>query len=236
MERVTFLVGDSERLGCMLNPDSLVLRRHAGVKPLESVGGFVAGTGLADVPLLYTNGGYTELSLDLLFDVTIPGSSVTSADVRDLTRPLWNLSENVTDGNAERPLRTCVLLWGKAMNFPGVITSIAERLEYFTPDGFPRRSWLRLVLRRVSDNATPVAEPFAVPPEVLPEVTPGVQESAPLQIAAPEAGGTTIEEAIEGEESLLRIDQFARCYLGSDRLWRSLAAQYGIDNPMEETA
>lgn len=151
MERVAFLIEETnERLRCLLNPETLVLRRTAGVRPRQSATGQVTGTGLADDPLLYTGGGRTELDLDLLFDVTLPGSSVTSADVRDLTAPLWRLAENnqATAGYGRPPLVR--LIWGKSWNIPGIVVAVAERLEFFTPSGVPQRSWLRLRLLRMA--------------------------------------------------------------------------------------
>src|SRR5438132_13528251 len=96
MERVAFLIEETGvRLGCLLNPEGLVTRRIAGVRRRRSLSGHLTGTQLADDPLLYTGGGRMELELDLLFDVSLAGSSITSDDVRDLTRPLWDLGENV---------------------------------------------------------------------------------------------------------------------------------------------
>jgi hypothetical protein len=158
MERVAFLVEETnERLRCLLNPETLVLRRTAGVRPRQSAAGQVTGIGLADDPLLYTGGGRTELDLDLLFDVTLPGSSVTSEDVRDLTAPLWRLAENSqpTAGASRPPLVR--LIWGKSWNIPGIIVAVAERLEHFTAAGVPRRSWLRLRLLRVETPAVSAA-------------------------------------------------------------------------------
>ncbi|MBI3560632.1 MAG: hypothetical protein HY080_02800 [Gammaproteobacteria bacterium] len=222
MERVTFLIDSTgERIGCMLNPEGFVLRRQAGVRALESVGGFVAGTALEDVPLLLTNGGSTELSLDLLFDVTLPGSSITSEDVRDFTRPLWNLSENNLDASADRPLPLCRFVWGKAWNIPGIIISVAEHLEYFTSTGIPRRSWLRLILRRVLDKSLQQTDPFDIPASTLFDIPP--------------EGDASLSEIVQTGESTLRIDQLAQRVLGSDRLWRSLALQQGIDNPLSVT-
>src|SRR5947209_8164329 len=95
MERVAFLIEETgERLRCLLNPESLVMRRVAGIHPRHSAGGQVTGAGLTDDPLLYTGGGRTELELDLLFDLSLAGSSFTSDDIRDMTRPLWELAEN----------------------------------------------------------------------------------------------------------------------------------------------
>ena len=158
MERVAFLVEETnERLRCLLNPETLVLRRTAGVRPRQSTAGQVIGVGLADDPLLYTGGGRTELDLDLLFDVTLPGSSVTSEDVRDLTAPLWRLAENnqAAAGASRPPLVR--LIWGKSWNIPGIVVAVAERLEHFTAAGVPRRSWLRLRLLRVEAPTAPAA-------------------------------------------------------------------------------
>ncbi len=157
MERVAFLIEETnERLRCLLNPETLVLRRTAGVRPRQSATGQVTGSGLADDPLLYTGGGRTELDLDLLFDVTLPGSSVTSDDVRDLTAPLWRLAENnqATAGYGRPPFVR--LIWGKSWNIPGIVVAVAERLEFFTPAGVPQRSWLRL---RMVRTAVPVTRP-----------------------------------------------------------------------------
>jgi hypothetical protein len=143
----------NERLGCLLNPDSFVMRRVAGVLPRHSIGGQFTSAGLQDDPLLYTGGGRTELELHLLFDISLAGSSVETYDVRDLTGPLWNLAENTRSASGSQGYRRPPLVrfvWGKSWNIPGIIVSIAERLEQFTADGAPQRSWLHMQLWRVS--------------------------------------------------------------------------------------
>ena len=77
MDRVSFLLERTgERLGCMLNPETLRIARCAGVRPQRSLGGTLTGRGLSDQPLQATGGGATELTLDLLFDISITGSSI----------------------------------------------------------------------------------------------------------------------------------------------------------------
>ncbi len=154
MERVAFLIEETgERLACMLNPEGLVLQRHAGIRPARSLQGQLTGAGLSDDPLLYTGGGRTELTLDLLFDVQLPGSSTQPTDVRELTSPLWRLAENAdADSRYGRP-PLARFVWGKAWNIPGVVLAVAERFEQFTANGEPQRSWLRLRFARVSDRA-----------------------------------------------------------------------------------
>src|SRR5690349_7080966 len=120
MERVAFLVeGTGERIGCLLNPESIIVRRTAGVRPRRSAAGLLTGAALADDPILYTGGGTTEIDLDLLFDVTLPGSSAPTVsstptgarpalpvleDVRVLTGPLRQLAEGpVVTGESPAP-------------------------------------------------------------------------------------------------------------------------------------
>lgn len=161
MERVAFLVeATNERLGCLLNPASLVMQRSAGVQPRRSVGGLSTGTGLRDTPLLYTGGGTTMLELHLLFDVTLAGSSIQTNDVRDLTAPLWNLAENTQSASGSHRPPLVRFVWGKSWNIPGIVAAVAERLEAFAEDGVPQRSWLSMRLWRV-DEARQAMEPSA---------------------------------------------------------------------------
>jgi hypothetical protein len=152
MERVAFLVEETnERLGCLLNPESLVMRRVAGVASRRSSGGQLTGMGLRDDPLLYTGGGKTELELNLLFDVSLAGSSIQTDDVRDLTAPLWNLAENMRTANGSQRPPLVRFVWGKSWNMPGIVAAVAESLERFTANGAPQRSWLRMRLWRVNE-------------------------------------------------------------------------------------
>ena len=137
----------------MLNPETVLIRRSSGVKPRESLSSMISSNNRGDNPLLFTGGGYTTIELDLVFDVSITGATNVSQDVRDLTKPLWDLTENhQRDDRLYRPA-LCRFIWGKCWNIPGVISAVAERLESFTPEGIPRRSWLRLRLIRMQEQA-----------------------------------------------------------------------------------
>jgi hypothetical protein len=240
MERVAFLLESTgERLACMLNPDSLIIRRLAGVRNRDSATGPLTGARLKDDPLLYTGGGMTELILDLLFDITLAGSSVMAEDVRQLTRPLMELAEGETggDGYSRPPLVRFV--WGKQWNVLGVVTAAAERLEYFTSDGAPRRSWLRMRLVRVTD---PSATASAVPPSAEVPELPEELEIPPEQVEVHEVlgGGPSgkTEEEVEAEEpepggSTERLDEIAHRLYGDCRFWRLIANFNNIDNPLE---
>jgi hypothetical protein len=230
MERVAFLLEETnERLGCLLNPESLVIRRVAGVLPRRSLGGQFTGVGLRDDPLLYTGGGRTELELNLLFDVSLAGSSIETNDVRDLTGPLWNLAENTRSTNGQRRPPLVRFVWGKSWNIPGIVAAVAEYLEQFTAEGAPQRSWLSMRLWRVSEpqkETVPGEQSLqaqALSPQEL-EVSP---ESVPpdrVQVHVVSAGE--------------RLDEIAARYYPDSlaaegpALWRMLASFNGLADPL----
>ncbi|MCI0398265.1 MAG: hypothetical protein L0332_32915 [Chloroflexi bacterium] len=230
MERVAFLIEDTnERLGCLLNPETLVIRRSAGVRPRRSAGGQLTGAGLRDDPLLFTGGGRTELELELLFDISLAGSSITTDDVRELTTPLWNLAENATANEGYGQLRRVRFLWGKYWDIPGVVVAVAERLEHFTAAGAPQRSWLRLRIVRVDEAATTGA---AGP--LPPDTSLSLQDWPEDLIASEEEWEVheTVGGGDEGERGTgERLDQLAEEYYGDASLWRLIAKANDIDDP-----
>ena len=228
MERVAFLLEDSgQRLPCMLNPESLVQRRRAGVRPSRSAGGLLTGARMADDPLLYTGGGTTELELELLFDVSIADSPVPIPDVRDLTRPLWELSENGVgeDGFGRPP--TVRFVWGTSWNIRGVVVAVAERLECFTPEGSPGRSWLRMRLQRVAEASDRPEIPASVPSTL--QVPPPETEIPPEQLQVHEVLGGSGGESGSGLSE--RLDVIARRYYSNPLFWKHLALFNNVDDP-----
>lgn len=239
MDRVGFLIEDSgERLGCLLNPETLEVSRIAGLKPRRSAGGVVTGKGLKDDPLLFTGGGTTEVKMDLLFDVSLAGSSLQTEDVRDLTGPLWQLAENAVDDEGFGHLRLVRFVWGKAWNILGVIAAIAERFEEFTAEGVPRRSWVRMRFLRVENPEALSPRPAAGGaggPAVLPEDLPLPEDVAPERVRTHEVVGGP-EEGGEGGVSGERLDALAQRAYGDPSFWRWLAAFNRIDDPLHVPA
>jgi hypothetical protein len=237
MERAAFLIESSgTRIGCLLNPSSVEIKRVAGVRRRSAANGPITGTGLSDDPLLFTRGGSTELNLELLFDVTIAGSDLATTDVRALTGPLWDLAENPqgADSNKQPPLVR--FIWGKQWNIAGVITAIAQRLEYFSEDGAPRRSWVSLRMLRVSEPASA--------PELTPVPALGILETTPLtppESAVETVGGSSESSVeIEGEapegKSGVRLDEIANDQFGDPAAWRLIALYNGIADPLRMAA
>jgi len=230
MERVAFFLEHSgERLGCLLNPEGLEVRRLAGVRPRRSEGGPITGSRLSDDPLLYTGGGTTELRLDLLFDVSLAGSSIQPEDVRDLTAPFWRLAENNPgeDGYGRPPVVRFV--WGKSWNVPGIVTAVAERLESFSPRGAPRRSWLRMRLLRVSEAEARrrAAEPTRRRPEPLGNGRGPAAGAFDVHEVLGGVGDRTGPQGGGGE----RLDLIASRYYGDPSAWRMLASANNVEDP-----
>lgn len=243
MERVAFLVeATGERIGCLLNPESIEVRRVAGLRPLSTPAGVVSGRALADDPLLYVGGGVTELELELLFDVALAGSTVETDDVRELTSPLWSLAESQawSGGLAEPALVR--FIWGKAWNVPGVVSAAAERLEHFTTDGVPRRSWLKLRFRRVAEPPAPTPAPLdpeAPLDQLVAEAVAGSGEATDTHAVLGGGPADAPELEAEGElpapagESLWDI---AAATYGHASYWRFIAAVNDILDPLRVPA
>jgi hypothetical protein len=237
MERVAFLLERSgERISCLLNPENLEARRTAGIRTRAAGSGFLTGVARSEDPLIATGGGVTEYDLNLLFDVevaregrppTTPESGQGPAeddDVRALTRPLWDLTENAVaaDGFAAPP--TVRFIWGKSWNIPGVVLHVAERLERFNADGAPRRSWLSLRLRRVEDS-----EPRPAPNR---PVTPQFEAPSDLEGGAVDQF-PAVDMPVDNEGlPLKRLEQIADDGYHDPTLWPDLAAYNEIDDPL----
>jgi hypothetical protein len=237
MERVAFLIEHSgERIGCLLNPESIVRRRAAGLRPRRSISGLLTGRGLSDDQLIYTGGGTTELNLDLLFDVSVSGSTIAAEDVRDLTAPLWALAENlsVEDGYGGPPLAR--FIWGKSWNIPGVIAEVAERLEWFTPEGIPRRSWLRMRMLRVAESHSQPQTARHSNQVIAPSAAAiaGGTPAGPGPAAAASGGGRVYEVVGESSEggSSEPLYNIASRHGRSPSWWKVIAEHNGIDDPL----
>jgi len=250
MERAVFLLeADGIRIPCLLNPENLLVRRTAGVRPRSLTDGPMGAGALPHDPLLYTGGGRTEITMYLVFDVSLltppipvaaSGASLAEQptpqpmeDVRELTRPLMALAE-MQDQQQIPGAPVARFFWGKAWNIAGVVTAVAERLEYFTESGIPRRSWVSMRFVQVQDDETP--EDDAAPlnltgtPSTLYAGTP-IDESE-LQTH------DVLSDGLPGEDrgTAERPDQIATTEYGDPSLWRLITQYNDIDDPLESLA
>ena len=228
MERVAFLVEKTgERIPCLLNPASIVMRRLAGVRPRHSGTGPLTGASLSEDPLLYTGGGTTELLLDLLFDVSLVTPPDVVENVQDLTAPLTRLAHGSVgdDGYGQAPLVR--FIWGKAWNVLGVVAAMSERLENFTSSGGPQRSWLRMRMLRVGESIVTQSQGMSGirPLEAVPdEDTISAEDLNFHQVQG------TGDDPAEGQGSE-RLDQIAAARYGDPSWWKIIAGFNHIENP-----
>lgn len=227
MERVAFMIeATGERLRCMLNPESVVMRRRSGLVTRRTLADASAGAAWSDDALVNTGGGLTVLELDLLFDVTLAsGSSIASDDVRRMTRPIWNLAE-AAGGSAGGGVPTMRLVWGKSWNVRGVVSALAERLEQFSSAGVPGRSWLRVRMIRTAEAPAGA------------QLRTGGYGSVDRPAAVPTAlrNRSQVHEVIgtampDGSSRGERLDAIACRYYGAPRYWRELAQRNNLDGP-----
>ena len=236
MERVALLIERTgERLDCMLNPESLVMRRHAGVRPRAARFESIGAAQSSDEPLLFTGGGWTEFQLDLLFDTSLasavqgdPAEPDEVSDVRRITGRFWDLAENTEVCEPHGFLNPPVvrLVWGKTWNVPAVVLAVAERLERFSRSGVPGRSWLRMKLRRIKEPEVSTT-PSDVAPDLLPDV-----EVPQEELRVHEVLGAGSPDDIQPDRNREYLPDLSFRYYGNPLMWRLIAHFNGIDDPL----
>lgn len=227
MEYVTFLIESTNvRLTCLLNPedqsDSLTFERSSGATREES--GSLTGNDMNEDRVVSRGRGDTRLTLKLLFDVSLAGSSIRTGDVRDLTSPFWELTEYQGQGAQALELRRVRFFWGKGWAIPAVVESVAERYERFASNGVPQRSWLTLSLMRVHDQ---------VPPAEPPVLHPATQMPPPEKLAAASDPSWGVHEKLGDGVQGEHLWQLASRYYGDPRLWRLIALANDIADPLK---
>jgi hypothetical protein len=228
MERVVFLIESTgERIDCLLNPETVVFRRDAGIRRRAVIGRLIGDSPWYDEALI-CGGGMTELRLDLLFDTSLVAPPATVDNVQLLTAPFWALARHRENDQKQYEPNLVRFVWGKSWNVLGVVAEVAERFEHFTASGEPQRSWLRMRFLEVTDRQRP--GPGALQLEAA-EIEPGAGAEAGGEADRPSFGEPAADLDVVGVVPQGRLDQLAFQLTGSSSNWRQLAKTLGIDNP-----
>jgi hypothetical protein len=161
----------------------------------------------------FVGAGTTKLSLTLWFDVGSPQSAEQPAvdDVRRLTQKVAYFITPTDSGRKDKFTPPAVgFRWG-TFTFDGLMDSLEETLEYFSPDGRPLRASIAVSMSQQQ------IRPFAFG-------KPGAGSAPPAGAATP--GTNPLSQAPAGSSVQSLADGAG---LGSD--WQSIAAANGIDNP-----
>lgn len=164
----------------------------------------------------FIGAGTTKLSVQLWFDATQGGAgSDTVDDVRRLTQQvIYFIKGKPSKADASKFLPPGVrFTWG-SFNFKGLIDSIEETIDFFSPEGKPLRSTISMSLSQqtilISDFGNAAAPG-------------GLARPAGTSAMTPAAAGSTLQG-------------LASASIGGSVDWQSIASANGIDNPRQLVA
>ena len=198
---------DGKRVQVQFNPESL---KVSFANQIATPSGASSQSGSPG--RLFVGSGSTKLAVQLWFDVTaIPEEAGRVEDVRELTREVIYFITPVAEGDTFIP-PAVQFAWGNFL-FDGIMDSIEETLEFFSPDGNPLRSGLSLAMsqQRIPDYVAGRRVPQSPPGA---RGGPGGRPPGTSPLTQAPAG--TPLQRLAGEQ-------------GTD--WRAVAAANGIENP-----
>lgn len=203
--------GEGQQVSVQFNPDSLKLAFANQIQnnnPSSSGGAAGSGDqGSGTSGRQFIGAGTTKLNVQLWFDVGAGGEGEAVDDVRRLTQKvIYFITPKPLASDRTKFVPPGVrFAWGSFV-FDGLVDSIEESIEFFSPEGKPLRASIALGLSQQTilvasfgDSARPPGAPRG----------PGV---SPLTAAA---AGSTLQGLAAGA--------------GAD--WQSVAAANGIENP-----
>jgi len=158
--------------------------------------------------------------------VLAPAPPPPSIDVRTLTQPLWSLAENGEPVGGLLAPQRIRFIWGCSWNVPGVIVSVAERLERFDPQGVPKRSWLSMLLRRVEEEL----EGGSAPP---PPTSPQFEVTNPEPVTGDSGDDSVVLPVDDEGVPLTPLYVVAAERYGDPRYDRAIAEYNDLDDLLE---
>lgn len=211
------------------NPQSLqITYRSSGPDGSQQTEKKVPTQGAAKQP----TGNVTEISMDLLFDTTLTGK-----DVRDTTIKIADmLRAGIRSGQQSADVPRVLFHWGTFI-FKGNVTSVSETIDFFSEQGVPLRSTVKLSMTEVQDlRGNPAAFVgsgggagigLAASAGVSAGLSAGVGFSATASLSAGVDIGTTPLTLAQAGDSLQALAGRA----GVSASWKGIAAANNIDNP-----
>lgn len=208
----------NSRVVVQFNPESLKVSFSNQVTPPDNATGnnTKAKDQRESAALQFVGKGTTKLAVQLWFDVTapLPEGAPATDDVRKLTQrvayfitPVKSKNPKYKDKLVTPAARFC---WG-TFQFDGIVESMEESLEFFSPDGRPLRASVSLSLTQQTIQFAFNDAAKSPPPPGTSGVSLGTQ---PLTMPV---NGDSVQSLAD---SAGRPDD-----------WQSIAAANGIENP-----
>jgi Contractile injection system tube protein/LysM domain len=200
------------RVPVQFNPETLKVSFTNQIAPPSNAG---AGDQSETSSTQFVGKGSTKLTVQLWFDVTavLPADQPSQVDVRKLTQKVaYFITARPDERDKTKNVPPAVrFLWG-SFQFDGIMESLEESLEFFSPEGRPLRASVSLSLTQQSIqfafSKRPVGSPFA----------PGAGGGAPgTRPLAEVATGQTVQGLAAAQG---RLED-----------WQAIAAANGIENP-----
>ncbi|MBA4175710.1 MAG: peptidoglycan-binding protein [Leptothrix sp. (in: Bacteria)] len=185
-------------------------------------GGGTGDQGAGTAGQQFVGSGTTKLSVQLWFDANAAADSGERVDdVRRLTQEVvYFITGKKSQRDPTRFIPPGVrFAWGSFL-FEGLIESIEETIDFFSPDGHPLRASMQLGLTQ--QNILVASFGDAARP-------PGVPAGPGLSPLAAAAAGSTLQGMAAGVGAGVAAGLGAAA--GGGASWQSIAAANGIDNP-----
>jgi hypothetical protein len=199
------------------NPESLKVSFANQIQTPAGPGATGGGGGAADksgTPARqFVGAGTTKLSLSVYFDVNAPNEGEKVDDVRRLTQKVAYFITPKAEGKTFIP-PAVRFLWG-SFQFDGLMDSVEETLEFFSPEGKPLRASMALSMSQQRITKFDFANTAAGPGAARAAAAPGTRP-----LAEAPAGATV---------------QGLAAQAGVGDNWQAIASANGIENPLRLT-
>lgn len=203
-----------QRVKVQFNPESLKVNFTNQVAPPENSNRVSkkAKDQRGSAPLQFVGKGTTKLSVQLWFDVTgeLPQGRENETDVRQLTKEIAYFLQPKDAPNDKTP-PAIRFLWGSFM-FDGIMESMDESLEFFSPEGKPLRA-------SVTINLIQMDIKFNFGKAANVQTGNSNRPATGTQSHTPAPAGSTIQNMATR--------------IGQGNNWQAIAQANGIENPRQ---
>jgi len=188
----------------------------------------------------------TTLALTLIFDSTDTGTSVQEKTdlLAGLTTQPGTASPGSQVNNPVKPVKVVRFHWGR-FNFVGQVTSMSQKIDYFSAGGVPLRATVELTLQEVKPPASTSSASSSDAPVTGygagvgiaggAGVSAGASASAGISASAGVSASAGISASVGTTPLTLSADgdtvQDITARAGTSVSWKVIAAANNIDNP-----